>query len=122
AFEFGLRRKQRQVTTGAGEGTLSLFLVERTRARPLGAVLAQDVELGRRQALAPLVIGQRLEVGWRHGLRNCVSAFGGKHQKSSGPREKKLSAIEHRDPSCSSLLLYEMQHFAASNTGHGAIT
>src|ERR1700719_2745390 len=41
AFEFGFRGEQRQVAAGAGEDALAMLLQERTRARPLGALLPQ---------------------------------------------------------------------------------
>src|SRR4051794_16749830 len=55
-LEFGLGRKQRQVAAGAGEDALAMLLQQRAGARPLGAVLAQDVVLHWRQLRAPLRI------------------------------------------------------------------
>src|SRR5260370_4600893 len=57
AFEFGLRRKKRQVATGAGEHALAMLLEQRAGSRALGALLAQDLILLRRQLRAPFRIG-----------------------------------------------------------------
>src|SRR4051794_17260776 len=53
ALEFRLRGKQRQVAAGAGKDALAVLFQKRARPRPLGAVLAQDVVLLRRQLSAP---------------------------------------------------------------------
>src|SRR5262245_53966259 len=45
AFELLLRLEQRLPAPRAGEGAGALLVVERTAARPLGAVLAYDVVL-----------------------------------------------------------------------------
>src|SRR5439155_2083299 len=52
AVVFGLRLEEGQVTAGADERPLALFVVEGTRERGLGAFLAQHVELRRREQLA----------------------------------------------------------------------
>src|SRR3984893_5002474 len=57
AFEFRLRGEQRQVTAGAGEDALAMLLEQRARTRALGALLAQDLILLRRQLRAPFRIG-----------------------------------------------------------------
>src|SRR6202166_1921722 len=57
ALEFRLRGEQRQVAAGAGEDALAMFLEQRARARPFGALLAQDLVLLRRQLRAPFRIG-----------------------------------------------------------------
>src|ERR1700722_19518701 len=57
AFELGLRGEQRQVAAGAGEDALAMLLEQRARSRTLGALLAQDLVLLRRQLCAPLGIG-----------------------------------------------------------------
>src|SRR5262249_50795869 len=54
ALEFLLRLEQRLLAAGTTERAGALFEIERTAARPLGAVLAHDVELLGRQDLAPL--------------------------------------------------------------------
>src|SRR6266851_10505020 len=56
-LEFRLRGEQRQVAAGAGEGALAVLLEQRARSRPLGALLAQDFILLRRQLRAPFRIG-----------------------------------------------------------------
>src|SRR4051812_23478635 len=57
ALELGVGGKQRQVAAGAGEDALAMLLQQRAGARPLGAVLAQDVVLHRRELRAPLGVG-----------------------------------------------------------------
>src|SRR6266404_8108235 len=57
ALEFRLRGEQRQVAAGAGEDTLAVLLEQRARSRTLGALLAQDLVLLRRQLRAPFRIG-----------------------------------------------------------------
>src|SRR3954454_969173 len=57
AFEFGVGRKQRQVAAGAGEDALAMLLEQRARARPLGAFLAQDLILLRRELGTPFGVG-----------------------------------------------------------------
>src|SRR6202022_3707114 len=57
ALEFRLRREQRQVAAGTGEDALAMLLEQRARSRPLGALLAQNLILLRRQRRAPFRIG-----------------------------------------------------------------
>src|SRR6202051_1310688 len=57
AFIFRLRGEQRQVAAGAGEDALAMLLEQRARSRALGAFLAQDFILLRRQLCAPLRVG-----------------------------------------------------------------
>src|SRR5712671_2653487 len=57
ALEFRLRGEQRQVAAGAGEDALAMLLEQRARTRALGALLAQDFILLRRQLRAPFCIG-----------------------------------------------------------------
>src|SRR5260221_9236240 len=57
ALELRLRGEQRQVAAGAGEGALTMLFQERARSRALGAFLAQDLILLRRQLRAPFGIG-----------------------------------------------------------------
>src|ERR1700722_6349742 len=57
ALEFRLRGEQRQVAACAGEDALAMFLEQRARSRALGALLAQDFILLRRQLGAPFGIG-----------------------------------------------------------------
>src|SRR5712671_4484505 len=57
AFEFGLRRKQRQVATGAGKNALAMLFQERTRSRPFGALVAQYLVLLRGKLRAPFGVG-----------------------------------------------------------------
>src|SRR3954447_10963442 len=57
ALEFGVRGKQRQVATGAGEDALAMLLQQRARTGALGALFAQNFILLRRQLCAPFRIG-----------------------------------------------------------------
>src|SRR3981081_4055455 len=57
ALEFRLRGEQRQVAAGAGEDALAMLLEQRARTRALGALLAQNLILLRRQLRAPFRIG-----------------------------------------------------------------
>src|SRR5687767_4215221 len=58
AVEFGVGAEQRQVTPGTCKNPLAVLLIERTGSGRLGAMPAQDVELGGRQARAPFRFGQ----------------------------------------------------------------
>ena len=57
ALEFRLRREQRQVATGAGEDSLAMLLEQRTGPGALGALLAQDLILLRRELGTPFRVG-----------------------------------------------------------------
>src|SRR5580704_17843580 len=57
ALEFRLRGEQRQVAAGTGEDALAMLLEQRAGPWALGAFLAQDVILLRRQLRAPFRIG-----------------------------------------------------------------
>ena len=57
ALELGLRAEERQVAAGAVKAALALLGVERARARALGALVAQHLVGGGREALLPLGIG-----------------------------------------------------------------
>src|SRR5262249_54348926 len=56
AVEFGLRLVERQVAGGALEHAGAMLVVERARERTFRAVLAQHLELRRREQAAPLVL------------------------------------------------------------------
>src|SRR5229473_2465934 len=78
ALEFRLRGEQRQVAAGAGEDALAMLLEQRARSRPLGAFLAQDFVLLRRQLRAPLRVGLfDLEFLRSIGRRSSQPAEGG---------------------------------------------
>src|ERR1700712_1173509 len=95
ALEFGVRGKQRQVAAGAGEGTLPMLPQQRTRTRPLGAVLTQDLVLLRRQLRAPFRIGLfDLEFLGGPCGRDPQPAEGGK-AKQAGDRGEQDAAIDH---------------------------
>ena len=57
AVELGGGGEQRQVAAGAVVGAGAVLLVERAGAGALGAVLAQHVELLRREQLLPFLVG-----------------------------------------------------------------
>src|SRR5438034_121728 len=57
AREFGVRREQREVATGAVVRTRAVLLVERARPRSLGVFLAEHGELLGSQSSAPLLLG-----------------------------------------------------------------
>src|SRR5438874_3003377 len=83
ALELGLRGEQRQVATGTGEDALAMLVEQRARTRPLGALLAQDVILLRRQLRAPFRIGLfDLELLGGLRRRSAEPAEGGKAQQA----------------------------------------
>src|SRR6186997_610353 len=57
ALIFGFRGEQRQVAAGAGEDALAFFFQQWARTWPLGAMLAQDLILLRRELRAPFGVG-----------------------------------------------------------------
>ena len=59
AVEFRLRDEQLLPAGGASEGAGAFFVIQRAAARPLGAVLAHDVKLFRREDFAPFRLGMR---------------------------------------------------------------
>ena len=85
ALVFGVRGEQRQVAAGAGEDALALFLQQRARTRPLGAVLAQDLILLRRQLRAPFGVGL-FDLEFLGGLRRRRRAASGRRQGQTGRR------------------------------------
>src|ERR1700691_2129145 len=66
ALEFLLRGKQRLIAAGAVKGAGPFLVIERAATRRLGAVRPHDLELFRREELAPL------RVGMRHGILLAV--------------------------------------------------
>src|SRR5580704_12166311 len=95
AFELGVGGEQRQVAAGACEGALAMLLQQRARARPLGALLAQDLVLLRRELRAPLGVGF-LDLEFLGGLRRRrpEPAEGGK-AKQAGQRGEQDTAVKH---------------------------
>src|SRR5579863_2816187 len=59
ALELLVRGEQRLLAAGAIERAGTLLVIERATARPLGAMLAHDVELLRREDFAPFRVGVR---------------------------------------------------------------
>src|SRR6185437_16657617 len=57
ALELGIGGEQRQVAAGAGEDALAVFPEQRAGTRTLGALLAQDFILLRRELRAPFGVG-----------------------------------------------------------------
>src|SRR4030088_2059730 len=95
ALEFRLRGEQRQVAAGTGEDALAMFLEQRARSRPLGAFLAQDLILLRRQLRAPFRIGLfDLELLRGVGRRSAQPAEGRK-AKQTGDRREQDTAVDH---------------------------
>src|ERR1700733_6467165 len=97
ALIFGFRGEQRIVATGTGEDALAMFLEQRARIRSLGAFLAQDFILLRRQLRAPFGVGL-LDLEFLLGTRRRTSqpAEGSKAQESGGGR-KQDTAVNHDD-------------------------
>src|ERR1700687_5821600 len=114
ALEFRLRGEQRQVAAGAGEDALAMLLEQRARSRTLGALLAQDLILLRRQLRAPFRIGL-FDLEFLRGVcrRSPQPAEGGKAKKTGDGCEQN-TAVNHdglrakRNTNCS-----------LSNTGRG---
>src|SRR6202171_115623 len=95
ALEFRLRGEQRQVAAGAGEDALAMLLEQRARSRTLGALLAQDVILLRRQLRAPFRIGLfDLELLRGVGRRSAQPPEGRK-AKHTGDRRQQNTAVDH---------------------------
>src|SRR3979409_1710689 len=95
ALEFRLRGEQRQVAAGAGEDTLAVFLEQRARTRALGALLAQDLILLRRQLRAPFRVGL-----FDLDFFVCVRGFGAQpaersKAKQAGDGREQDTAVNH---------------------------
>src|SRR5882724_1148411 len=91
-----LRGEQRQVAAGAGEGALAMLLEQRARPRALGAFLAQDFILLRRQLRAPLRVGL-FDLELLGGLcrRTLQPPEGGKAKKTRDGREQDTAVNHH---------------------------
>src|ERR1019366_2336695 len=88
ALEFRLRGEQRQVAAGAGEDALAMLLEQRARSRALGAFLAQDFILLRRQLRAPLRVGL-FDLEFLRGLgRGSPQPAEGREPKQTGDGRK----------------------------------
>src|SRR5712671_682957 len=95
ALEFRLRGEQRQVAAGTGEDALAVLLEQRARSRPLGALLAQDLILLRRQLRPPFRIGLfDLELLRCVGRRSAQPPEGRK-AKQTGDRRQQNTAVDH---------------------------
>src|ERR1700730_3507947 len=95
ALEFRLRREQRQVAAGAGEYALAVLLEQRARSWPLGALLAQNLILLRRQLRAPFRIGLvDLELLRGVGRRSAQPPEGRKAEQTGDGRQPN-TAVEH---------------------------
>src|SRR4030081_353828 len=95
ALEFRLRGEQRQVAAGAGEDALAMLLEQRARTRALGALLAQDFILLRRQLRAPFRIGLfDLEFLPSACRGDPQPAKGGKTKQACDGREQN-TAVDH---------------------------
>src|SRR5262245_37197990 len=62
AFELRVRGKKRQVATGTDKRALAFFLIERTAAGALSAVLAQHHVLVRSEPLTPFHVGELAKI------------------------------------------------------------
>src|SRR6266481_8266209 len=95
ALEFRLRSEQRQVAAGAGEDALAMLPEQRARSRTLGALLAQDVLLLRRQLRAPFRIGL-FDLELLRGVRGRGSQPAeGRKAKQTGDRREQDTAVDH---------------------------
>src|SRR4030088_605828 len=95
ALEFRLRGEQRQVAAGAGEDALAMLFEQRARSRTLGALLAQDFILLRRQLGAPFRIGLfDLELLGSVCRRSSQPAKGGKAEQT-GDRREQNTTVDH---------------------------
>src|SRR5229473_4501410 len=95
ALEFRFRGEQRQVAAGTGEDALAMLLEQRARSRPLGAFLARDLILLRRQLRAPFRIGLfDLELLRGVGRRSAQPPEGRK-AKQTGDRRQQNTAVDH---------------------------
>src|SRR6267143_1770769 len=95
ALEFRLRGEQRQVAAGAGEDALAMLLEQRARSRTLGALLAQDVILLRRQLRAPFRIGL-FDLELLRGVRGRGSQPAeSRKAKQTGDRREQDTAVDH---------------------------
>src|SRR3979411_2470667 len=95
ALELRLRSEQWQVAAGAGEDALAMLLEERARSRTLGALLAQDVILLRRQLRAPFRIGL-FDLEFLRGVgRRSSQPAAGRKAKQTGDRREQDTAGDH---------------------------
>src|SRR5882762_634277 len=114
ALEFRLRREQRQVAAGAGEDALAMLLEQRARSRTLGALLAQDVILLRRQLRAPFRIGL-FDLELLRGVRGRGSQPAeSRKAKQTGDRREQDTAVDH-----GGLRSKRNSHGSLLNTGLG---
>src|SRR5471032_985039 len=95
ALEFRLRGEQRQVAAGAGKDALAVLLEQRARSRTLGAFLAQDFILLRRQLRAPFGVGL-LDLEFLRGLcRGAAQPPEGGKPEQTGNRGEQYTAVDH---------------------------
>src|SRR5262249_47469719 len=83
AVELRARLEQWQRAARADERSLPLLFVQRARERPLGAFLAQDVELRGREQYTPFVVGLH-HLGRERGR---IGGERGRHGRTSGERD-----------------------------------
>src|SRR6267378_3659994 len=95
ALEFRLRGEQRQIAAGAGEYALAMLLEQRARTRALGALLAQDFILLRRQLRAPFRIGL-FDLEFLRGVcRGGSQPSEGRKAKQTGDGGEQDTAVNH---------------------------
>src|SRR5262249_28683663 len=93
AIELRLRREERETTAGAPVCPVTVLLVQRARARPLGAVVAQHLVLLRRELRAPLRVALRdLEGLARRPFRHRALLVVRRSELPSVPRSRALRA------------------------------
>src|SRR5262249_35804152 len=106
ALEFRVRGEQRQIAARAGEDAFALLVVERARARALGAAAAQTVVLRRREDAAPLLVAL-LDLEWAgHRIVRLAPAPRDERRDGAGCGEQDRASFHHHDSflpqSCSS--------------------
>src|SRR3974390_2736356 len=96
ALELGVGREQREVAAGTGKNALALFVVERTRAGALGAVLTQYHVLAGGEALTPLHGGEFAPVDCFGRHRFCLAdPFRGNQHAERDTGRQQGSSVDH---------------------------
>src|SRR4051794_13038176 len=99
ALEFGVGGEQRQVAAGAGEDALAVLLEQRAGARPLGALLAQDLILLRGELGTPFgvrLLDLEFLRGFLSSLRGrCSEPAEGRKAEQAGDGRQQDAAVKH---------------------------
>src|SRR4051794_33294810 len=97
ALEFGVGGKQRQVAAGAGAHALAMVLHQCGRSRSLGALIAQDLVLLRRELGAPFGLGL-FDLEFFGGLRRSGAQPAERGQaEQAGDGSEQETAVGHYD-------------------------